>query len=427
MRSLRIGDVTITSIIERDGPWRQPEDMFPAYDPDLGRRYLAEMDREVYDPASNRMVITYQTFVVRTPHHTILVDTCTGEDKGYPAPMDFPKQPWLDGFRAEGLKFEDIDYVFCTHLHIDHCGWNTVLRNGRWVPTFPKAKYIFHKREYAAWEEATSARRSTAWRCLAIQLRADRRGGPGSAGGRRLYAGRYGMADADAGPFAVPLLREHKLGRPARVGDRRHDAPRAAMPRTWVVDDLRLGRKGGRGIAAQVPERCGGHQHADPADPFPVADRRTRDGRWRAVPLLVRTVRETSMRTYHYDHIHLRSPDPDATARFFEAMFDAEVTRSIYPPGTLYPGQMRVTMKVGGQKVLIAPTHPHDPTATAPQFPYYGLEHIGLTVDDVDAACEELRAKGADVAIGPLTRDPGTRLAFIRGPEGIMVELVQSR
>jgi glyoxylase-like metal-dependent hydrolase (beta-lactamase superfamily II) len=66
--------------------------------------------------------------------------------------MDFPKQPWLDGFHAAGLRFEDIDYVFCTHLHIDHTGWNTMLRNGKWVPTFPKAKYIFHKREYAAWE-----------------------------------------------------------------------------------------------------------------------------------------------------------------------------------------------------------------------------------------------------------------------------------
>ncbi len=74
------------------------------------------------------------------------------------------------------------------------------------------------------------------------------------------------------------------------------------------------------------------------------------------------------MRDYQYDHVHLRSPDPDATARFFETMFGAEVTRSTYPPGTLYPGQLRVTMKVGGQKVLIAPTHPHDPTATAPQF-----------------------------------------------------------
>ena len=85
MRSLRIGDVTITSIIERDGPWRKPEDMFPAYDPALGKRYLAEMDpRGVRSGVGNRMVITYQTFVVRTPKHTILIDTCTGEDKGYP-------------------------------------------------------------------------------------------------------------------------------------------------------------------------------------------------------------------------------------------------------------------------------------------------------------------------------------------------------
>ena len=155
MRTLRIGDVTVTSIVERDGPWRRPEDMFPGYDPELGRRHLAEMDPVVFDPASGKMVITYQTFVVRTPKHTILVDTCTGEDKGYPAPWDFPKQPWLDGFKAAGLAFEDVDYVFCTHLHIDHCGWNTVLRDGRWVPTFPRAKYVFHKREYAAWEEAT--------------------------------------------------------------------------------------------------------------------------------------------------------------------------------------------------------------------------------------------------------------------------------
>jgi glyoxylase-like metal-dependent hydrolase (beta-lactamase superfamily II) len=155
MNKLAIGDVTITSIIERDGPWRGPEEMFPKYDPEIGRRHLAELDREVFDLASGKMVITYQTYVVRTPKHTVLIDTCTGEDKGYPPPMDFPKQPWLDGFAAAGLRFDDIDYVFCTHLHIDHSGWNTVLRNGRWVPTFPKAKYIFHKREYAAWEDST--------------------------------------------------------------------------------------------------------------------------------------------------------------------------------------------------------------------------------------------------------------------------------
>ena len=80
MRKLTIGDVTITSIVERDGPWRTPEEMFPKYNPEIGRRHLADLDPVVFDPASGRMVITYQTFVVRTPRHTILVDTCTGEE-----------------------------------------------------------------------------------------------------------------------------------------------------------------------------------------------------------------------------------------------------------------------------------------------------------------------------------------------------------
>jgi glyoxylase-like metal-dependent hydrolase (beta-lactamase superfamily II) len=173
MRQVTIGDVSIISIVERDGPWRTPEAMFPAYDPEIGRRFLAEIEPEVFDPASGKMVITYQTFIVRTPKHVMLVDTCTGEDKNYPAPMDFPKQPWLDGFHAAGLRFQDIDYVFCTHLHIDHCGWNTRLVGGRWVPTFPRARYVFHKREYAAWEAATAEGKNPpgeVWRmnCLPI-------------------------------------------------------------------------------------------------------------------------------------------------------------------------------------------------------------------------------------------------------------------
>ena len=142
MRDITIGDVRITSLIERDGPWREPEVMFPKYDPEIGRRHLAELPPFVFEPASGKMVITYRTYVVRTPRHTVLVDTCTGEDKGYAAPFDFPKQRWLEEFRAAGLSFDSIDYVFCTHLHIDHCGWNTRLVNGRWVPTFPRAKYF---------------------------------------------------------------------------------------------------------------------------------------------------------------------------------------------------------------------------------------------------------------------------------------------
>ena len=61
-----------------------------------------------------------------------------------------------DNFRADGLYFEDITHVFCTHLHSDHWGWNKGLRDGRWVPTFPNAKYICHKDEYAYWEAATA-------------------------------------------------------------------------------------------------------------------------------------------------------------------------------------------------------------------------------------------------------------------------------
>jgi glyoxylase-like metal-dependent hydrolase (beta-lactamase superfamily II) len=159
MQQIRIGNAIVDSIIERDGPRRVPSKMFPTCDPELARHHFVEMDESVFDPRSGKIVITYQTFVLRTPHHTILIDTCTGEDKNYSPPMDFPKQPWLDGFGRLGLRVEDIDYVFCTHLHIDHTGWNTRLVNRRWVPTFPKARYIFHKREYAFWEAATEMRR----------------------------------------------------------------------------------------------------------------------------------------------------------------------------------------------------------------------------------------------------------------------------
>jgi len=152
MKRLQLGDVTITSLIERDGPWRRPEDFFLNYGTAAKAGDVAKLAPQVFDRAAGKMVITFQTFVIRTAQHVILVDTCTGEDKGYAAPMDFPKQPWLDALAADGLTAADIDYVMCTHLHIDHTGWNTKLVDGRWVPTFPNAKYIFHKGEYAAWE-----------------------------------------------------------------------------------------------------------------------------------------------------------------------------------------------------------------------------------------------------------------------------------
>lgn len=173
MRPVRVGEATIGSLIEREGPWRRIQEFLPDYDHDRALRHLAEMPVPLFEPATGRLSITYQTFVVRTPRHTMLVDTCTGEHKNHPPPFDFPKHRWLEEFRAAGLSFEEIDYVFCTHLHVDHSGWNTRLVDGRWVPTFPNAKYIFHEREYAAWQREARAGRDLlggVWRmnCLPV-------------------------------------------------------------------------------------------------------------------------------------------------------------------------------------------------------------------------------------------------------------------
>ena len=157
MKQIRIGDITIDAVIEREGPWRRPQDFFPTYDDAVFKHHLKTMEPEVFDAARGMMVITYQTFVVRTPRYTILVDTCTGEDKGHPPPFDFPgKERWRNELFALGISYEQIDYVFCTHLHIDHTGWNTTLRDGRWVPTFPNARYVFDKTEFDYWTETNA-------------------------------------------------------------------------------------------------------------------------------------------------------------------------------------------------------------------------------------------------------------------------------
>jgi len=155
MKPITVGDVRVASIVERDGPWRAPSIMFPGATPGDLERVMALVPDFSYDRAKDLLVITYQTFVLRTPRCTVLIDTCVGEHQRRPPPLLFDKQPWLDGFAQHGLKFEDIDYVFCTHLHVDHVGWNTRLRDGRLVPTFPKAKYVFSRREYEHWRQAT--------------------------------------------------------------------------------------------------------------------------------------------------------------------------------------------------------------------------------------------------------------------------------
>lgn len=141
-------DLTISKIVERSGPVRTADAMFPKATPEAIARALTTLPGFTYEAGTEKLVINYQTFVLRTGGATILIDTCIGDHPEYPEGLHYDKQPWLDGLAASGLSFEDIDYVCCTHLHIDHVGWNTRLLDGRIVPTFPNAKYIFARREY---------------------------------------------------------------------------------------------------------------------------------------------------------------------------------------------------------------------------------------------------------------------------------------
>jgi glyoxylase-like metal-dependent hydrolase (beta-lactamase superfamily II) len=110
------------------------------------------------NPDNGRLVLTIQSFLVRQEGLTILVDSCGGNDKERVRPH-FHKQnrPWLDTLRKAGVRPEDIDIVLCTHLHVDHVGWNTRLENGRWVPTFPNARYLIAQREWDYWRNAGPA------------------------------------------------------------------------------------------------------------------------------------------------------------------------------------------------------------------------------------------------------------------------------
>ena len=107
------------------------------------------------DPATGLLILAFHTFVVRTPRLTILVDTCSGNDKPRPQKLRYHQAQWpyLERLAAVGVAPESVDLVVFTHLHVDHVGWNTRLVGGRWIPTFPRARYLFVRREWEFWRE----------------------------------------------------------------------------------------------------------------------------------------------------------------------------------------------------------------------------------------------------------------------------------
>lgn len=101
------------------------------------------------DVTQEHLIQSVHTWVVKTKHHTILIDTASGNDKERPLNPIFHhlQLPYLDRLKSAGVIPEMVDYVLMTHLHVDHSGWNTRLIDDRWVPTFPKARYVFPKAE----------------------------------------------------------------------------------------------------------------------------------------------------------------------------------------------------------------------------------------------------------------------------------------
>jgi glyoxylase-like metal-dependent hydrolase (beta-lactamase superfamily II) len=153
---LEIGDIRIDRVVEQEAPFFDPLQFFPKLTKEVLDENRAWLEPRFIDKATGKMVLCIQSYVVRTPHHNILIDTCCGNDK--PRPLRpfwhlMKGDAYERALKAVGLGFADIDFVMCTHLHVDHVGWNTRLDNGRWVPTFPKARYVFSDRELAFWTE----------------------------------------------------------------------------------------------------------------------------------------------------------------------------------------------------------------------------------------------------------------------------------
>jgi len=125
------------------------------------------------------------------------------------------------------------------------------------------------------------------------------------------------------------------------------------------------------------------------------------------------------MATFSYDHVHLRSPDPEETARYYQRMFGAEILKS-----TQSDGRERVDIKLGGVMMFIAPVEASAALADKPDGSYVGLDHIGLRVEGIDAVAAELRRKGAEFTMEPKTIRPGVRIAFLRGPQNVLIEIL---
>jgi len=151
MNRWKIGDVTITRIVEMETTSKatfvlkegSPENIRTV--PWL-RPHFANPDGKV--------IMSVHAFVIESPGHRMVVDTCIGNDKRRAFPgWNMLQLPFLADLEKAGFARNSIDRVLCTHLHVDHVGWNTMLVEGKWTPTFPHARYLIGRTEWEHWSK----------------------------------------------------------------------------------------------------------------------------------------------------------------------------------------------------------------------------------------------------------------------------------
>ncbi len=149
-----VGGIAYHRVVETEQPEFPVGFLLPDATPDALAPHRAWLEPRFLDPATDKLVMPVQSYVLRTGHHTILVDTCVGNGKERRFHASWSHRAstaYLDRLAAIGLAPEAIDFVMCTHLHADHVGWNTRLVDGRWAPTFPNARYVFARTEFDYW------------------------------------------------------------------------------------------------------------------------------------------------------------------------------------------------------------------------------------------------------------------------------------
>jgi glyoxylase-like metal-dependent hydrolase (beta-lactamase superfamily II) len=159
MTTLTLGEVTIDSIVEIDRSSFPTPSMLPESTVEGVARHFSWLKPHFFDERVGDIGSRVQTFIVKTPEHLVLIDTCVGNDKlRAEVPAWHRRQgTWLADLGAAGVTPERVDLVICTHLHVDHVGWNTRLDNGRWTPTFPNATYVFAGEEWEYWRHERDA------------------------------------------------------------------------------------------------------------------------------------------------------------------------------------------------------------------------------------------------------------------------------